>query len=99
MGYNETVKCPDCKKIMSEWDWQTHRCDNSNGANAVLSGVGELLPCPFCGSEVKLTSLGGDKENWCIFCSVCNCACAEMGVSGKTKEDIIKAWNKRANFT
>ena len=68
-------------------------------AYSLLSEVGELLPCPFCGSKVKITSLGGDHENWCIYCDVCKIACADMGVSGETKEDIIKNWNRRANFT
>lgn len=55
----------------------------------------KLLPCPFCGHEVELKSLGGDGQNWAIICLTCNCACSEMGVSGETKEEIIKAWNRR----
>ena len=56
----------------------------------------KLKPCPFCGGNPKVGSLGGDKENWCIWCENCLLACAETGVSGKTKADIIKAWNTRA---
>jgi len=67
-------------------------------SHVVLGDVGELLPCPFCGSKVELTSLGGDEENWAIICNECKCACSEMGVSGEEKDDIIKAWNRRANY-
>ena len=54
----------------------------------------ELLLCPFCGNKPHLGSLGGDKENWCIWCD-CQMACAETGVAHATKEGIIKLWNTR----
>ncbi len=68
-----------------------------NGGCAVLSDVGELLRCPFCGSIPNMGSLGGDNEHWMIWCDNCKIALSEMGVSGETKEDIIRAWNTRAN--
>ena len=55
----------------------------------------DLMQCPFCGSNPEIGSLGGDKENWCIWCETCSIPCAETGVNGETKEQIIKAWNKR----
>lgn len=56
----------------------------------------KLLPCPFCGLPPAIGSLGGDKENWAIWCVSCGIPCAETGLNGETKEEIIDAWNKRA---
>lgn len=55
----------------------------------------KLKLCPFCGSNPKVGSLGGDKENWAIWCE-CGRACVETGLDGDTKEEIITAWNRRA---
>lgn len=59
----------------------------------------KLKPCPFCGAKVKLSSLDGDGENFAIICNSCKIACAEMGVSGETKEEIIGAWNLREEIS
>jgi|TARA_Y100000310_G_scaffold298711_1_gene332904 Lar family restriction alleviation protein len=54
----------------------------------------ELKPCPFCGSKPEMGSLGGDEENWAIWCEGCSIPCADGG-SGETKEEIVIAWNRR----
>lgn len=58
----------------------------------------DLKPCPFCGSKPYVGSLGGNKENWAIWCTLCGWddeIAVEMGIDGDTKEEIIKAWNRR----
>ena len=51
----------------------------------------ELKPC--CGKSPSTGSLGGDKQNWMIWCETCG-RCVETGVDGEAKEDIIEAWNR-----
>jgi Lar family restriction alleviation protein len=62
-------------------------------AQSVLSDVGELLPCPFCGSkaELKETDLGG----YILWCT--NYDCYVHGMHSHNKDEVIAAWNKRAN--
>jgi Lar family restriction alleviation protein len=62
-------------------------------AHSVLSDVGELLPCPFCGSkaELKETDLGG----YILWCT--NYDCYVHGMHSHNKDEVIAAWNKRAN--
>jgi len=54
-----------------------------------------LKPCPFCGRQPRMGSLGGDQQNWAIWCEGCKIPCSETGYNGETKEDMIKAWNER----
>lgn len=55
---------------------------------AIKAYYGESLkPCPFCGGEVHF---GNFNEQ--IFCSSCTCC---MNKSTMSKEELIKAWNKR----
>ena len=54
----------------------------------------KLKPCPFCGATPEIGSLGGDQQNWCIWCPECKGACVETDIN-TSKEDIIKAWNRR----
>jgi len=60
--------------------------------HAVLSEVGELLPCPFCGSS----DLESAKYiiSYYIQCNDCQAVSPKCG----TLEDLHLAWNKRANF-
>jgi len=55
----------------------------------------ELKNCPFCGKNPKFGELDGHKGNYLIWCE-CLMAQSETGVNGNTKEEIIKAWNTRA---
>lgn len=62
----------------------------------------DLKPCPFCGGtafayEVKphqhfLSEFGEYGGGGFVECTGCSC-----GVSEKTKEEAIEAWNRRAN--
>ena len=80
--------CPKCK------DWRTdpHDCEEPLSDHAVLSEVGELLPCPFCGSS----DLESAKYiiSYYIQCNDCQAVSPKCG----TLEDLHLAWNKRANF-
>ena len=55
----------------------------------------KLLPCPFCGKKVKLSSLDGDKQNWAIMCLNCGIPCAELQSEKDTLELLIERWNTR----
>lgn len=75
-----------------------HRKDKESvPAETQVSQPSELLPCPFCGSNPTIGSLGGDKQNWMIYCEGCKIPSAEMGVSGESLDDIKNNWNKRAS--
>lgn len=54
-----------------------------------------LKPCPFCGAEPEYGSLGGDKQNWAIWCPDCGIPCSETGLQGATLTEIKKMWNSR----
>lgn len=51
----------------------------------------ELKPCPFCGCEAELQLLLG---NYSVTCK--SCMGAIFPAVGMTKEEAIKAWNRRA---
>ena len=53
-----------------------------------------LKDCPFCGERPKVGSLGGDRQNWSIYCQKCGIPCCENNVD-ETLEDIKKQWNTR----
>lgn len=60
-----------------------------------------LKPCPFCGSKHQfIEDLGWkpasrfyDGKHWFVI----NCADCEAGVRGFGREEMIAAWNRRAN--
>jgi len=56
----------------------------------------ELKDCPFCGATPKEGGLGGEPENWCIWCPNCGVACAEV-IDGKSvsRDEAVKLWNTR----
>ena len=54
----------------------------------------DLKNCPFCGSRPTVGSLGGDVENWSIFCSNCKIPCVENDTN-ETLDDIKDQWNRR----
>jgi len=51
-----------------------------------------MEPNPCCGRQPNIGSLGGDKQNWMIWCETCKRS-VETGVDGETKEEIIEVWN------
>lgn len=62
----------------------------------------ELKPCPFCGSNKIRICVGTidngvpcdmDKPYYQVGC--CACGCVVDNYDNRTKEDVVKAWNKR----
>ncbi len=60
-------------------------------SHAVLGDVGELLPCPFCGSKAKTPRTAIGIEGEYVSCSNKDCPCESYLF-------LIHQWNKRANF-
>jgi len=53
----------------------------------------EMLPCPFCGSEIISTSSNGGCYGFKVFCI---CGASISGSYHEDKEnDVIKMWNTR----
>jgi Lar family restriction alleviation protein len=51
----------------------------------------QIKPCPFCGSNEDISIFSHyDDCNFALFC-----ACGFGGVTKKTREDAIQAWNQR----
>ena len=55
----------------------------------------ELKSCSYCNSPPQIGSLGGDEDNWMIWCEDCKISNAEMGVSGNSLYEIKQTWNSR----
>jgi len=63
--------------------------------------MSELKRCPFCGNKADTSDGGYSGENWLVRCisgradnDLPECPAAE-GATYKTKEEAIKAWNRR----
>ena len=56
----------------------------------------ELKPCPFCGNSdvyVDKGVLGNDElGNYFVCCEFCH----TTGPAGKTEDDAVASWNRRA---
>ena len=52
--------------------------------------MSELKPCPFCGGTAKVSLFLG---NYCVTCTECMGAISPA--RKQTKEEAIKAWNRR----
>lgn len=50
----------------------------------------ELKKCPFCGGEAEINLFLG---NYCVTCT--ECMGSIFPAKGMTKEEAIKAWNRR----
>lgn len=56
-----------------------------------MSGVSDLLPCPFCGSEAQTIKL---DYTYSTMCSNSECdVCPEA--EAQTRQESIVSWNKR----
>jgi Lar family restriction alleviation protein len=59
---------------------------------------GELLPCPFCGSDGEEVSVcghlraSGHNDGWNVRCYVCHVETAYE----ETKAEALAAWNRRS---
>ena len=49
----------------------------------------ELKPCPFCGAEAQIAEYG----RYSVYCLR---QCVEQPIAYPSKEEAIKAWNRRA---
>ena len=49
----------------------------------------ELKPCPFCGGNVQKVKSSG-RWGWFV-----SCACAAVGPSADSRDEAIRAWNRR----
>ena len=56
----------------------------------------ELLPCPFCGGEAKMTKT--NHATW-VECSNYHYERHQVSVHAKTEAEAIAAWNTRAERT
>ena len=55
----------------------------------------KLKPCPFCGGEASVWSIGG-SEFYCIECDNEECGCVYGENMQLSFEEVIEEWNKRA---
>jgi hypothetical protein len=60
----EFVKCPECKKSMSDFEWQDHKCDDSStekadGGYAVLCDEPPMTDIGLCELELIACYDGG----------------------------------------
>lgn len=53
--------------------------------------VGELLPCPFCGSKAKTPRTAIGIEGEYVSCGNEDCPCSSYLF-------LVSQWNRRANF-
>lgn len=56
--------------------------------------AGELLPCPFCGSEAEIERIGNHRQSTIYQCTSCSCS-LETG----EEWDHGRRWNTRATPT
>lgn len=54
----------------------------------------ELKPCPFCGGEAKLFSLGSEYE---VYCTECHSSSGWYSQKGEAAIRAAAAWNRRAD--
>ena len=52
----------------------------------------KLKPCPFCGSNKVEVRTDDEGVTWYVFCNYCGVMCGY----GWFEDDVIGAWNRRA---
>lgn len=61
---------------------------NNNGLN----------PCPSCGGKAKVSKFGSKSAYGVWYNANCSkCGVAQTGVSRKTRQEAVEAWNRRAD--
>ena len=60
----------------------------------------KLKPCPFCGGKAETVYAPNDINRWGVQCKSCGCTVEVEEWKGveDTKENAIKAWNRRADY-
>lgn len=59
----------------------------------------KLKPCPFCGKDAKLYKPSRIAKLFVVGCVNEDCGVMVESKFGKTKEEAIAAWNKRAGVS
>ena len=72
-------------------------CGRARYITLPSEGGNELLPCPFCGGEVRLTDLSAttsvmDRELWSIGCRTCHYS---MSTTDGDQAELVGRWNRR----
>ena len=57
--------------------------------------MAELLPCPICGYDAKLITVGDNKDLFVYQCVECGYIKAKMSEARRTRRGAKKVWNTR----
>lgn len=79
---------PRCMCSINQWGGKTVASDNYCGFY-YCENLGNLEPCPFCGSESMYCDL--DSEGWYLECN----GCLAQGPRGKNPVEAEEKWNRR----
>lgn len=97
--YKDGLHYNNCKKYFHVSDcFDKPRNLAKPDAQSVLSDVGGLLPCPFCGSQAEIDQTG--KNSMRIRCKLCHIGLEQKVLKldmGWLKNSLALTWNKRAN--
>ena len=72
--------------------WWKEECKEEKNLSEI-----KLKPCPFCSGEAEAMYAPNDINRWGVQCKRCGCTvevCDWKGVED-TRENAIKAWNRR----
>lgn len=68
-----------------------------------MTATEKLLPCPFCGADAEIRAhplalRDEESRGWEVACWKCGARVGSTVLpTGKTKEQAIAAWNRRAD--